>query len=93
MLTPLQENIQNVYGDQVVLLGVVMDPDPDIAVLEALRTDNDLTFTFLIDGLRVAVYYDFVFPGAVVIDADGVIQFRQESPLSSDFFDALEGLL
>lgn len=93
MLTPLQTQIYDVYGDQVVLFGIVMDPVTDMAVLEALREDNDLTFPFLVDGLRVAVYYDFIFPGAAVIDADGIIQFRQESPLSTEFFDVLGGML
>lgn len=94
MLIPLEFDVQSIYGDRVVVLGIVTDENPDREQLRLIQDENCITYRFLINGGRVATYYGFEYPGAVLIDGDGIIQFKEESDtLSEDFFDLLSSLL
>jgi peroxiredoxin len=92
VLDPLQQALE-AYGDDVVVLGVTMDLEPDPEVLKTFKQERNVDFTLLMDGLKTAVHYGFFSAGAVIIDSEGVIQYRQNVPLTTSFFDTLDALI
>lgn len=92
VLSPLQQALE-AYGDDVAVLGVTMDLAPDPETLKAFKQEREVDFTLLMDGLKTAVYYGFTSTGALIIDPEGVIQYRQNVPLTTAFFETLEQLI
>jgi len=92
VLNPLNRVLET-YGDEVAVLGITMDVDPDPEALKAFQQERGVEFTLLLHGLKTAVYYGFTTAGAVVIDRAGVIQYRQNTPLTTAFFETLDRLI
>jgi len=79
----LQKEVLDEYGpEQVAILAVSIDPNPDLEQLKGYATETQITYPILLHGIPVAYdYWVFTIPLLMVIDQQGTIQYRSQQAL------------
>lgn len=92
----LQSQVQEVYSpEQVRVISVNIDPQPDVERIRAYKEDKGLTYPILVNGLEVAFDYRvFATPILFLIDGQGVVRHREANKVfDADTRAALQGLI
>jgi thiol-disulfide isomerase/thioredoxin len=82
----LQHEVWDVFPqEQVMVLAVNQDVDPNLDNIREYMADKQITYPMLVDGLRTAVDYQvFATPILIIVDHEGVIRFKEGNRLFDD---------
>ncbi len=79
----LQHEVWDVFSrEQVLVLAVNQDVDPNLGNIREYIADKQITYPMLVDGLKTAVdYLVFATPILIIVDHEGVIRFKEGNRL------------
>lgn len=79
----LQHEVWDVFSrEQVLVLAVNQDIDPNLGNIREYIADKQITYPMLVDGLQTAVdYLVFATPILIIVDHEGVIRFKEGNRL------------
>jgi thiol-disulfide isomerase/thioredoxin len=91
----LQKLVLDVYGsDRVSIFAINVEQNPDIDRMKQYVEEKEITYHILLQGMQLAFEYRvYAIPILLVLDKDGVIQYREHKALEDLALETIADLV